>query len=361
MSKVAAQYNDGVLTNNTIFQDDNPFDFRQEMIRLDYQPTGAHRLTGRFVFDHYNLIEPGGTFISSQMPTVPTNRMRPGRNVQINHYWTLKNNLVNEAKFNYSGNGQRIPPVGDAWKRSTYGFQFPQLYSGGGTYSDSIPNVDLNGGYATFRGANQSLLSPTWDYSFSDNITWIKGEHTLKAGYLGLYNTKDQNGRSDYPGFVSFNTNRPNSTGNAFADALLGNFRTYSEAQLDPIGYFRYWQHEAFVSDAWRVNERLSVEVGLRYAWQMPTVTLGNNTTSFDPAMYNASQAVTVQTNGTIVPGSGNRFNGLTRPGDVPSDQTDERAERGQPGGRVDPGGADRAATTILRTCGRRAPASPTT
>ncbi len=331
MSKVAAQYNDGVLTNNTIFQDDNPFDFRQEMIRLDYQPTGAHRLTGRLVFDHYNLIEPGGTFISSQMPTVPTNRMRPGRNVQINHYWTLKNNLVNEAKFNYSGNGQRIPPVGDAWKRSTYGFQFPQLYSGGGTYSDSIPNVDLNGGYATFRGANQSLLSPTWDYSFSDNITWIKGEHTLKAGYFGLYNTKDQNGRSDYPGFVSFNTNRPSSTGNAFADALLGNFRTYSEAQLDPIGYFRYWQHEAFISDAWRVNERLSVEVGLRYAWQMPTVTLGNNTTSFDPAMYNASQAVTLQTNGTIVPGSGNRFNGLTRPGDVPSDQTDNVPNAGSP------------------------------
>ena len=43
MSKVAAQYNDGVLTNNTVFQDDNPFDFRQEIMRLDYQPSGEHR------------------------------------------------------------------------------------------------------------------------------------------------------------------------------------------------------------------------------------------------------------------------------------------------------------------------------
>jgi hypothetical protein len=321
MSKVAAKYDSSLLTNNTVFQDNNPFDFRQELLRLDYQPTGSHRLTIRTLFDHYNLIEPGGTFISSNMPTVPTNRKRPGRNVQVNHYWTLKNNLVNEAKINYSGNAQKIPPVGDTWQRSTYGFQFPQLYAGGGNYPDSIPDVNVQN-YANFRGAAQSLLSPTWDYSFSDNVTWIAGEHTVKVGYLALYNTKDQNGRSAYDGSVTFNsTGNTLGTGNAFADALLGNFRTYSEAQLDPIGYFRYWQHEAFVSDAWRVSDRLSIEAGLRYTWQMPTITLGNNTTSFDPALYNASQAVTVLSNGTIVPNSGNRYNGLTRPGDVPSDQ----------------------------------------
>ena len=331
MSKVAAQYNDGVLTNNTVFQDDNPFDFRQEMMRVDYQPSGAHRLTGRLVFDHYNLIEPGGTFISSQMPTVPTNRMRPGRNIQVNHYWTLKSNLVNEAKFNYSGNGQIIPPVGDRWKRATYGFQFPQLYEGGGRYADSIPNASFSGGYASFSGASASLISPTWDYSFSDNVTWIKGEHTVKAGYLGLYNTKDQNGRSEYVGNVAFNINRPGSTGNSFADALLGNFRTYSEAQLDPMGYFRYKQHEAFISDSWRVNDRLSIEGGLRYTWQMPTITLGNNTTSFNPAIFNPAQAVTMNTNGTIVAGTGNRYNGLTRPGDVPSDQTANVPNAGSP------------------------------
>ena len=47
---------------------------------------------------------------------------------------------MNEFKFNYSGNGQTIAPVGDTWARSTYGFTFPQLYPAGGTYEDSIPN-----------------------------------------------------------------------------------------------------------------------------------------------------------------------------------------------------------------------------
>ena len=154
----------------------------------------------------------------------------------------------------------------------------------------------------TNAGAGPSPQSRNaWQLAIEDTVTWLKGSHTLKGGLLYIYNTKKQNGRSDYTGNLSFNpTGNPNSTGYAFADALLGNFRTYQEAQLDPLGYFRYWQFEGFLSDAWRVSDRLSVEAGIRYMWQMPTITLGNNTTSFDPALYNASQAVTLKTNGTI-------------------------------------------------------------
>ncbi|MCX6543648.1 MAG: carboxypeptidase regulatory-like domain-containing protein [Acidobacteria bacterium] len=321
MALKASSYTDTPTTNNALFMDPNPFRFRQEMARLDFQPSGSHRLTGRLVLDHYDLIDPGGTFITSQLPTVPTERMRPGRNVQVNHYWTIGGNLVNEAKFNYSANGQIIPPVGDTWKRDTYGFQFAQVYTGGGRYENSIPDVNVTN-FASFRGAAQSLISPTWDYSFSDKLTWIKGAHTVQGGVMVVRNGKDQNGRSGYAGVLTFQTNSNTITsGNAFADVLLGNFYNYNEAQLDPMGYFRFWQREAFVSDAWRVNKQLSVEFGVRYAWQMPTSTLGNNTTSFDPALYSAAQAVTMNTNGTIVAGTGNRYNGLTRPGAVPSDQ----------------------------------------
>ena len=121
---------------------------------------------------------------------------------------------------------------------------------------------------------------------------------------------------------MTFNpSGNPNSTGNAFADALLGNFRSYSEAQLDPIGLFRFWQVEAFVTDGWRVTPNFSVELGLRYTYHYPTYTAGNNLTAFDPGTYDPAQAVTVNTNGTLVPGTGNRYNGLVRPGEVPDNQ----------------------------------------
>jgi len=259
MAKAAASYRDLPISNNALFQNDNPFDFRQDVVRLDWQQSAAQRLTVRVLFDDYDLIDPGGTFINSQLPTVPTERMRPGRNWQVGHSWTLRSNLINEAKANAAWNGQRVPPIGDAWKRDTYGYTFSQLYLNGGRFENSIPNTTVNG-FASFSGASGSLLSPTTDMAFSDTLSWLKGAHTVRAGGTIIRNRKDQNGRSVYAGSVSYATaGNSQTTGNAFADALLGNFRTYSEAQLDPVGFFRFWQDEAFVSDTWRVSHALTV------------------------------------------------------------------------------------------------------
>ncbi len=177
------------------------------------------------------------------------------------------------------------------------------------------------GGFSSFRGASGSLSSPTSDYSVTDTLTWVRGAHTVKAGGLVVANSKTQNGRSEYAGRVDFSAGGPMTTGNAFADALLGNYRRYEEAQLDPMAQFRSREVAAFVSDAWRPRERLTIEAGLRYTWQTPVFTRANNTTSFDPARYRVSDAVEIRTDGTIAPGVGSRFNGLVRPGEVPASQ----------------------------------------
>ena len=187
-------------------------------------------------------------------------------------------------------------------------------------------------GFAGWQSASNALISPTKDFALADTLTILKGAHTLKTGVLGIFNTKKQNGRSAYAGNVSSTPRgNPNSTGNAFADALLGNFRSYSEAQLDPIGLFRFYQFEAFVTDSWRVTPNFSVELGVRYTYHYPTITAGNNLTAFDPDSYDPAQAVTVNTNGTLVPGTGNRYNGLVRPGEVPDDQVADVPNAGSP------------------------------
>jgi Carboxypeptidase regulatory-like domain len=324
MEQEAASYDDRPVTNNSLFQGDNPFDWRQDLIRLDYEVSDAHRLSGRVIFDSYDLVDPFGTFISTaiSLPTVPTNRSRPGRNIQLAHTWTVQSNVVNEFKANTSWNSQRIPPEGDAWQRETYGFVFPQLFTGGGRFENSIPDTTISG-YATFFGAARSLISPTTDIQVSDHITWLKGAHSLKFGGLVVRNRKDQNGRSVYAGQLDFNTSgNTRTTGHAFADALVGNFRTYSEAQSDPMGFFRFWQVEGFVSDDWRVSRKLSLEVGVRYAWHQPIYTQANNMANFDAALYDPARAMTVNRNGTLVPGSGDRYNGMIRAGDgVPPDE----------------------------------------
>ncbi|HZF38106.1 MAG TPA: carboxypeptidase regulatory-like domain-containing protein, partial [Blastocatellia bacterium] len=237
--------------------------------------------------------------------------------------WMIRPTLINEAKASASWNSQRVPPVGDAWKRDTYGFTFQQLFLNGGPFENGIPDVSING-FAGWNGPAQSLISPTTDIALSDNLSWIHGPHTLKTGLLLIRNRKDQNGRSPYTGSVSFNTgSNTNTTNNAFADALLGNFRTYSEAAIDPMGFFRFSQIESFVSDSWKVSRRLSLEMGVRYQYGWPTFTQANNIANFDPAFYDAAKAVTVKNDGTIdTTKGGNRFNGLVRAGaGVPPDE----------------------------------------
>jgi hypothetical protein len=322
MLGLASEFNNFPVGNNAVFQLDNPFDYRQEIIRLDYKINEAHSVWGRYLHDDYDLIEPLGTFSGSNLPTTPTNRLRPGTSYQTTHTWIARSNLINEAKVNASWNGQRIPPVGENWKRETFGFAFPQLYEGG-WFENGIPHVDVSG-LANFRGPAFALMSPTTDIAVQNTTTWIKGDHSLKGGFKYIRNRKDQNGRPAYLGQINFNPGgNPNSTNQAFGDLLLGNFRTYSEASDDPVGFFRFHQYEAFLQDNWRVNSRLSLELGVRYQFAPPIYSQQNNLVNFDPRLYDPAQAVRINpTNGTIVPGSGYRFNGLIRAGDgIPSDQ----------------------------------------
>ena len=200
-----------------------------------------------------------------------------------------------------SWNGQRIPPAGENWKRDTYGFQFPQVFDRGRYDVEGIPRVSFSGTGAPAQivGPSASLLSPTTDITFANNLTWIKGAHTLRSGVIITRNRKDQNGRNEHTGEVNFNpTGNPRSTGYAFADALLGNFRTYSEGGDDPLGFFRFTQYGGYVSDTWRAQKNLSLEIGLRYEYQEPIYTQGNNITNFDPALYDPAKAMVLNPNG---------------------------------------------------------------
>ncbi|HEX8266064.1 MAG TPA: hypothetical protein VF596_11700, partial [Pyrinomonadaceae bacterium] len=211
---------------------------------------------------------------------------------------------------------QRIKPANDLWARSTYGLGFTQLFPNGGQYEESIPDTSFSDGFSGFAGAARSLTSLAHDTMVSDTLTWVRGNHAVKFG--GLYNFSKvyQNGRSNYAGVLSFNSNRTNSTGISIADMLLGQFRTYSESAFDPAAHFRFWQTEGFVNDSWRVNRHLSFELGVRYQYGTPFYARENNVTNFDPSLYDSSKAVSISRTGVYsIPAGANRFNGLIRAG----------------------------------------------
>jgi hypothetical protein len=321
LEKMASSYSDTAGGNNAIYQVSNPFDAREDMVRLDYRLNDKHSFYVRYLHDSYDLVDPFGTGSGSQLPSTPTNNQRPGTSAQFAHTAVLGARLINEAKINSVWSRQIVVPTGDSWKRETYGFTYPQLYPGG-MYPDGIPAIEISG-LSYLKGPSFAAISGFTDIAIHDNLTYIRGAHTFKTGVMIIRDRKDQNGKSSYTGKAEFNNSgNPITTGNPTADAMLGNFRVYSEANQDPVGFFRYSQVEGFVMDSWKLTRRLSLESGVRYQWAQPGYTQANNVVNFDPSRYDPAKAVTVLRTGFIVPGSGDLYNGLVRAGSgVPSSE----------------------------------------
>jgi hypothetical protein len=223
MTGISASFSNLPVANNSTFQPANPSDFRQELLRLDFVANDHHTIFARYVHDKNLVVDPFGTFITSPLPTIQSERMRPGNGLQVGHVWNINSSLINEAKINFAWTDQLVPPANDYWARSTYGFGYTQLFPNGGSYEDSIPDITFTGGTApaNFNGAARSLTALAHDSTVGDTLTWVQGDHTIKFG--GLYNFSKvyQNGRSTYAGLLAFNTNRPNSTGKRSATPCL--------------------------------------------------------------------------------------------------------------------------------------------
>jgi hypothetical protein len=323
MTQQASFFNDAAVSNNLILQPSNPLNFRETLFRVDYHITSKHTLYGRWIGDGNSLVDPFGTFSSSGLPTTPTLRNRPGQSYLIGETWLPAPTIVNEFRVNASWASQHIPPYGNTWERSTYGFQFQPLYQGNDPWdANGIPDVAVSG-YANFKGPNFSLFSPSTDTQLADTVTYVRGQHVFKTGFALIRDRVDQNGRSSVTGNVTFQTSGSTlTTGNAVADMLLGNFYNFNEASSDPVGFFRFWQPGAFVQDSWKATRRLSFEIGLRWENLQPIYTQANNMVNFVPGLFDRAKAVSINSAGTIVANSGNPYNGLILAGSgVPSDQ----------------------------------------
>src|SRR5207244_11231731 len=121
-------------------------------VRMDDRIHEKHSVHGHNIHDDEEFVDPFGALITSDVPTIPNNRLRPGYSYQVAHSWMIANPLINEAKVNASWNSQRVLPLGDSWKRDTYGFTFQQLFSGGGRFDNSIPDMGVTG-FASWDGA----------------------------------------------------------------------------------------------------------------------------------------------------------------------------------------------------------------
>jgi hypothetical protein len=344
--------------NNVTFNLPNPLNLREDIARIDYHPSDKHSLYFRYLHDSVDIYNPFSTFGGTPaVPVDPDLRHRPGFNFQLGWVDLISPTLINEAKFNADWHSQRTPPQGTAYLTTTYGFKFIPPLGQPAQFPTGLPQITwtCNASCSSFPTATPTtvngpgidfLEAPTTDINPVDNVTWQKGNHSFKFGGEFARNRKTQNSRVAYTGTVNFaNTagakSGSNSTGDPFADALLGNFNSLSQVSQDTVGQFRFNDVETYFQDTWKATSKLSLVLGLRFIYTTPTYTTGNNMTNFDPFAFNVANEPTFTSAGsgsnislaspglcsgplTTVTGSPVltiECNGLVRPGQVPASQ----------------------------------------
>jgi hypothetical protein len=208
------------------------------------------------------------------------------------------------------------------------------------SYGSRVANAPPNFSYPAYLNINRTQ-------DFAASLLKVLGDHTFKGGFYLNHSFKAENLGTQL-GSVSFQQDavgtNPFDTSFGFANAAIGAFSSYQQASKYTEISAVYNQIEGYVQDNWKVNQRLTLDYGLRFVhpdavrdalnqesnflpekWvlgQAPRLYVagcangvypcsGTNRQAMDPVTGAFLGPNTTLAIGSLVPSSGNKVNGL--------------------------------------------------
>src|SRR5258706_16130156 len=287
-----------------------PTNLKEEIVRIDHNFTSKFSVFGHYVAEQVTQGYSISQWSGANVPTVGDTFGNPSYSAVIHTTYTISPTLLNEASFNYNGNRINIIPFAGAGLKSLAipsGFASNRLFTGPNNLS-RIPNIDLNGKTGThFEISSWPWVNKADDYQIRDDVSITKGAHQLKFGASWAIYKKVQDLFGQTQGSFGFDGT---FTGSDFADFLLGNAKSYGELAVQDHGFWNNQSWPAYAQDNWRVNRRLTVNLGLRWDGVPHTYEAHDRMGNFYPSLYNPANAAVLVTNpndpafGTISPTS---------------------------------------------------------
>ena len=203
----------------------------------------------------------------SQVP-YPTPVEAPNRSDSVSASLTqvFTPTLTNEVVFGYSfidfPNQFKDP---QKVSRSALNIPFKGLFKSG---LEQIPSITSWGDGPTLLnpgGFDPVLFATKHLVNFSDNMTMVRGTHTLKFGGYFEHLINNQPGSGNSNGLAIFNTGTSNSSGNVLADLLLGRLADYQEQTKNVLHNIGFNTFEFYASDSWKASRKLTLDLGARF------------------------------------------------------------------------------------------------
>ena len=202
--------------------------------------------------------------------------------------------------FTWARSGSSLLEGRFGWSRTVAGKNPAALGSSGAFETYGIPGLPTDeriaGGLPTqlisgFSDLGRQATNPQWQYpevwNPKINYTWVTGRHSLKSGYEFQHidtEVQDVNplyGRDSYAGQFS----RPAGAASPLynlADFMFGLRSQYALSNI-LIANLRQQMHFAYLQDDFRMNDKLTLNLGLRYEYATPHWDKDNILSNYDP------------------------------------------------------------------------------
>lgn len=208
--------------------------------------------------------------------------------LRFNHDYIIRPSLINHFTFSVDSYVNR-----GANKTAGQGWDTTLGITGIPADDGSFPEIDFSGGVAAPSPAFGRSYDENWREKrifFNENLTWIRGKHTMKFGAEIGRNLEDRrfggaSGTFTFSNSATATPDDPNA-GSAFASFLLGAVTTAS-AYIPLETDLRFPKYGVFAQDEWSVRNNLTISFGLRWDYMPPMYEVHDYLTSFQPNLVN--------------------------------------------------------------------------
>jgi outer membrane receptor protein involved in Fe transport len=247
----------------------------QGLVRLDYNLSSKHLLTGRYNHNYATQITYAG-----QVPTYESvNNFARTQSATAADTYTVMSSMVNEFRLAYNRFSPAYNPL-NPFSLADLGGDYPVVNG-----VKIPPNIVASGRFTLGTGSSVYSQIENDVYQLTDTLNWTRGAHSIKSGFEA---SRRRYINHTYKGMGIFNFTGA-IAGNSAAEFLLG--KPASETLNLPVLLEdgKQTSFNEFVQDDWRVNSRLTLNLGLRYELPLPWVHPNNYW-----ATYHAGQQSTL-------------------------------------------------------------------
>jgi hypothetical protein len=248
------------------------FSARQYDIKIDHHFSDKNHLSGRYSNHHDEGSVPtifgDGDFNDGFAFSTDVH------NASLEDNWSLTANTVLTSRFSID---RAVAPVTEDYP-TLQSVGFPDILgSQNGTSRIPVIQMDNNASSLYNQCCTDTQFAHTL-YSYGSSLSWVKGRHVLKFGgeqRIFFNNFHQPNPPTGFFHFAQSVTEQivgggNSDQGNSFASLLLGYGDTDSFYAINPSVANKSKDTAFYFQDDWKINSKLTVNLGLRYEWSTP-------------------------------------------------------------------------------------------